>query len=260
MLKNNYHTHTSRCHHAVDEDEAYVLEAIRAGIETLGFSDHIPFLNGPESRIRMDISEMNGYLENIRYLRDKYADQIRILVGFEAEYIDDEIPFYQSLLNENKVDYLIFGNHLYEGYETSSQRIENAAQLQQYVDRAIAGMKSGLFQYLAHPDLFMVNIKDFDENCVKASEQLCQAALDLDMPIEFNCEGLRDHLNGHIFKNGTTLAYPHPQFWKIAAKMKNKVILGADAHASTAVNDKAIKEAIRQTKEFNLNMIDHLEI
>lgn len=260
MLINNYHTHTYRCHHAKDEDEAYVLEAIRVGMKTLGFSDHIPFFNGPASRIRMDITEMNEYLESITKLKNKYANQIQILIGFEAEYIDNEIPFYQSLLCDKKVDYLIFGNHLYEGYESSSQQIEIKEQLQHYVDRAIAGMKSGLFKYLAHPDLYMVNIKDFDDACTQAARQICQVAMDLDMPLEYNAEGLRDHLNGHIFRNGSTLAYPHPEFWKIVAEMKNKVIIGADAHASTSLSDRAIQEAIKQTKELKLNRIDHLEI
>ncbi len=260
MLKNNYHTHTMRCHHAIDEDESYVLEAIKANIQTLGFSDHIPFSNGPASRSRMTLNEMEDYLKSIRYLKEKYANQIRILVGFEAEYIEEEIPFYTSLLDEGKIDYLIFGNHLYKDYTTSAQCISNKKELNQYVERCIAGMKSGLYQYVAHPDLFMVNLKEFDEDCINASKRICQAALDLDIPLEFNCEGLRDHLKGRIFNNGTTFAYPHPGFWKIASQMKNKVILGADAHESKSLNDKAIKEAERLVKEYQLNMIDHLEI
>lgn len=260
MFENNYHTHTKRCHHAIDEDEAYVLEAIKANIKTLGFSDHIPFSKGPESRIRMKLNEMEEYISNIHDLKEKYANQIRILVGFEAEYIDDEIPFYQSLLDEGKVDYLILGNHFYKDYTLSSQRINNPEELNQYVERCIAGMKSGLFQYLAHPDLYMVNIKDFDEDCQIAAQRICQAALDLDMPLEFNCEGLRDHLKGRVFGNGTTTAYPHPEFWKIASQMKNKVILGADAHESKALNDEAIYEAKRLVKEYQLNIINQLDI
>lgn len=44
-ITNNYHTHTSRCGHAVGEDEEYVINAIKSGIKVLGFSDHVPFLD-----------------------------------------------------------------------------------------------------------------------------------------------------------------------------------------------------------------------
>ena len=39
----NYHTHTSRCGHAGGTDEEYVLAAIEAGWQVLGFSDHMPW-------------------------------------------------------------------------------------------------------------------------------------------------------------------------------------------------------------------------
>ena len=43
MNKNNYHTHTTRCMHAIGQDEEYVQAAIKAGIKKLGFSDHTPW-------------------------------------------------------------------------------------------------------------------------------------------------------------------------------------------------------------------------
>ena len=38
----NYHSHTSRCGHAVGTDEEYVKAAIAAGYQKMGFSDHAP--------------------------------------------------------------------------------------------------------------------------------------------------------------------------------------------------------------------------
>ena len=45
-MKTNYHTHTTRCMHAVGSDEAYVLSAIKGGFQILGFSDHTPWKYG----------------------------------------------------------------------------------------------------------------------------------------------------------------------------------------------------------------------
>lgn len=39
-MKTNYHTHTTRCMHAVGDDEDYVRSAIKGGFQELGFSDH----------------------------------------------------------------------------------------------------------------------------------------------------------------------------------------------------------------------------
>lgn len=36
-MKTNYHTHTTRCHHATGSDEDYVLSAIKGGYQELGF-------------------------------------------------------------------------------------------------------------------------------------------------------------------------------------------------------------------------------
>ena len=39
----NYHTHCYRCRHAHGGVMEYAEEAIRKGLTTLGFSDHLPF-------------------------------------------------------------------------------------------------------------------------------------------------------------------------------------------------------------------------
>ena len=43
ILRTNFHTHTTRCNHAVGEDRQYVEEAIKGGLKVLGFSDHSPY-------------------------------------------------------------------------------------------------------------------------------------------------------------------------------------------------------------------------
>ena len=80
MLKTNWHTHTSRCGHAVGTDEEYVLAAIQGGLKTLGFSDHAPYTE-PAARDRMDYEEYEEYKDSILSLKEKYKDQIDIHLG-----------------------------------------------------------------------------------------------------------------------------------------------------------------------------------
>ena len=42
-MKTNYHTHTYRCKHAMGNDERIVLNAIKADLDILGFSDPVSY-------------------------------------------------------------------------------------------------------------------------------------------------------------------------------------------------------------------------
>ena len=107
----NYHTHTRRCGHAVGTDEEYVVNAIKAGIKILGFSDHAPYKE-PNPSERMNYNQYGDYVASIEHLREKYKDQIKILLGLEIEYFPSQIEDLVSY--RNKMDYLILGQHMSE--------------------------------------------------------------------------------------------------------------------------------------------------
>ena len=66
----NYHTHTRRCGHAVGTEEEYVVNAIKAGIKILGFSDHAPYKE-PNPSERMNYNQYGDYVASIEHLREK---------------------------------------------------------------------------------------------------------------------------------------------------------------------------------------------
>ena len=108
----NYHTHTTRCHHAQGEDREYVEAAIRKGLKTLGFSDHAPYLFKDEkfwSAHRMETDLLHDYAESVRSLQKEYAKDIRILLGFELEYYPDLHKDEMAFLKSVKPDYIIMG-------------------------------------------------------------------------------------------------------------------------------------------------------
>ena len=71
-MKTNYHTHTTRCHHATGSDEEFVLSAIKGGYQEIGFSDHTPWKYHTNyiSDIRMLPEELPGYVESLRSLQE----------------------------------------------------------------------------------------------------------------------------------------------------------------------------------------------
>ena len=90
-MKANYHTHLELCGHAVGMTEDYVKVAIEEGFEVLGMSDHGPIkpeFMSPEdfeynwlSRQMTYEEFINIYLPDVKKVREKYRDKIKVLIG-----------------------------------------------------------------------------------------------------------------------------------------------------------------------------------
>ena len=235
-MKANYHTHTSRCGHASGRDEQYVLSAAACGFEELGFSDHVPwpyesgFVN---PGVRMPMKLMDDYLSSIRALKEKYAGKINILTGFECEYYPRYMNWLAEMKQEKQLDYLILGNHYDESDETGIYfgASRTAQDISRYVRSTIKGIETGLFSYLAHPDLFMRRYPKFDENCRAAAHDLCQACKENNLPLEYN---LHDR---YVCYTSRHTGYPHPDFFEIVQSYGVDVIIGVDAHEPEEIGD-----------------------
>ena len=142
-------------------DEEYVLAAIERGFDELGFSDHVPWPYQERIRASRRCACTSVRCRNIwtsvRALAEKYRGQIRILTGFECEYFPDYMGWLADMKAENGLDYLILGNHYDHDDEHGFYfgHTRTAEQIRRYVDSAVKGMETGMFAYLAHPDLFM---------------------------------------------------------------------------------------------------------
>ncbi len=157
-MLHNYHTHTSRCKHADGTEREYIEIAIQNGMKTLGFSDHAPYLfpfHDYYSTFRMEVDKLEEYADCIRTLAKEYAKDIRILCGFELEYYPDYHKEEMAFLNKVQPDYLILGQH-FIGNEITKHggvSLKDDYALVAYVTQALAGLATGDFLYLAHPDL-----------------------------------------------------------------------------------------------------------
>ena len=97
-MKEIFHVHTYRCKHGSDEkDEELIQCAISLGAEKIVFTDHVPFPENP-FRNRMDIEELDEYLETLFALKEKYQNQIDIKIGFEVEYLPKYLFHYHCQL------------------------------------------------------------------------------------------------------------------------------------------------------------------
>lgn len=223
----NLHTHTPRCRHARGSERDYIETALRAGMEVLGFSDHAPILfpDSYYSTMRMYPEQTADYVETLLRLREEYRGQIEIPIGFELEYYPDLFGPTLEFLSRFPVDYLILGQH-YLGNEVGSAYVasgtEDPALLRAYVDQCCAGLDTGRYTYLAHPDVFLFT----GDAAIYESEmeRLCRKALETDTPLELNLLGA-----------GTHRHYPDERFWAIAGRVGCAAVLGSDAHKPEAL-------------------------
>lgn len=220
----NYHTHTARCGHASGEDEDYVRCAIEAGIKHLGFSDHAPFIfpDGFESNWRVPLSKADDYVKSISKLRENYSDKVEINIGFEMEYYEEYFEKMLNIARKHGAEYLILGQHFIYGEHSrgigSVGPTDSEEHLSRYVDEVIAAMKTGVFSYVAHPDL--VCFTGDDEVYKRHISRLCYASKELNVPLEINMLGIR-------YKKH----YPAEKFWQIVGEVGAPVTIGFDSHA-----------------------------
>jgi histidinol-phosphatase (PHP family) len=85
-MRIDLHNHTILCNHATGTVDEYIQRAIELGIDEYGFSDHAPMNFDP--KYRMDISQKNLYENWVIDAREKYKNQIKILLGYEVDYLD----------------------------------------------------------------------------------------------------------------------------------------------------------------------------
>lgn len=228
MKRANYHTHTTRCKHAIGTEREYIETAIEAGLEVLGFSDHVPQpYDGFTSSIRMGMEELPNYIETLLSLKEEYKPHIEINIGFEAEYIPSLFDKLMSIMQDYPVDYYILGQHFLDEEKPENytgRKFQDRSRLQRYVDQVLEGLSTGKYAYLAHPDL----IYFVGDQAIYREEmgRLCRECCKMNIPLELNRLGLYSERS-----------YPSQEFFRIAAEEGNRVIIGYDAHEPAALMD-----------------------
>lgn len=225
----NFHTHTYLCKHAEGRPIDYVKEAEKFNCKALGFSDHCPYPDSSWAYCRMNKDEIDLYKSLVEEAAAEAA--FPVYFGFECEWHPHFKSWYNDYLKaEIKTDFLVLGSHWYDinGSLEYIPEINNKKEVFNYIDFTIEGMTTGIYNFLAHPDLFLSYIENVDADYLACSKALIQAAIDLNMPIEINGYGT---LKRMINRNGILeYIYPVTSFWEIARDMGAQIICNSDAH------------------------------
>lgn len=255
-MKSNFHTHYEICKHASGNMQMYVEEAIKCGMETLGFSEHVPVLNGLHTK-RMDQDDRFRYYADFQESKFKYGDRIALHLGYEMDYIPTEIQFQERLLQEHAVEYAILGHHyVYDGVGKFHSVFSSVSKemLGAYAKTLIEAIDLCMHMYVAHPDLIFLNYPIWDEDAVRAAHLICGHAKRRNIPLEINCNGFRKGMK--TYRDGRRYGYPNVHFWKIAKMYQNDVVFGLDAHNPMHMGDAAVEQALQMVNELDIQPIE----
>ena len=256
MKITNYHSHTYRCKHAQGDALDYVRTAFQEGASVYGISDHSPIPDGRYADVRMSIDELDSYEAAVRSAQAEFPE-IEVLLGMECEYFPEFHAFYEDeLLGRRDYDYLIGAGHYtpIEGsWRNSFTNMDHPKMLNAYSRHLIEIMETGLYAFIAHPDLFGCSNEFWNEDLTSCSRDILSAAEETRIPLEINGNGMRKE--PVQTSKGPRPQYPWPPFWELASEYDIRVVCNSDAHRPQDALA-SLEETLQLAKQFDLKIAD----
>jgi histidinol-phosphatase (PHP family) len=206
--------------------QGYVQKAIEVGVDVYGFSEHAPMKNF-EDGYRLKLEDKNYYENSVLDLKQKYSNDIEILLGYEVDFIVGDYLL-DEIVNAN-VDYLIGSVH-YLG----KWGFDNPEFISEYENRDIDTIweeyfvnvkkmaQSGKFDIVGHLDLIKV-FKYLPKKDIKLIAQECLKEIKKsNMVLEVNPAGLRKPVKEQ---------YPSKPLLELAYELDIPITFGSDAHS-----------------------------
>jgi histidinol-phosphatase (PHP family) len=243
----SYHSgHSGQfCRHAKGELAAVIERAIEAGFTHYGLSEHCPryraedlFPDEREFGAEALQTAFAQYAKHAFELRERYADRIEILVGFETERLppDDWAERMRQVRASAAFEYMVGSVHDVGGEfvdfkpELNAQLAERFGGIEalqiRYFDALTELVETLSPEVVGHIDL----VRKFDGPAARFSPRVYAH-------IERTLEAVRAHggvldVNCGAHRRGLSPVYPLPDILKRAREMGIAVTLGDDGHGA----------------------------
>lgn len=246
------HIHTSFCPHgSSDRLEAYVEEAIKLGRTEISFTEHFPLPKLPNEilnrkfALECSISEKDipPYLLEILMVQEKYDHKIKILKGFEVDYLEGCEEQIKALLNQYgtviedsilSTHFVLYKNRYYAiDYAWDVERLLNILPSEEmmyelYYQTLLKSVKADLGEYkpkrIGHPGLVTIFQHKWPVEYKNTAllEEIVFEIKERGYSIDLNVSGLR--------KPYCNVTYPSGQFLELFKKYNVPFVYGSDAH------------------------------
>ena len=217
----NYHTHSRWCGHAVGEIEDYIRTALSEGFEELAVTEHVPHRGDPD-RHRMPWADFLPFNRALNRAIEEYGDRISLLKGFECEYMPERMDDYRMFREEYGYGIMILGHHNVGPDHSIFMFARNKPDyaVRMYADEVCEGLETGFFDFLAHPELLLMNYAPgFDKESERSLRQIYACCEKLHIPVEINGAG---YVSGR--------PYPSAEALEMSKEYDLTYIINMDAH------------------------------
>jgi histidinol-phosphatase (PHP family) len=225
-MRVDLHNHTVLCNHAEGTTDEYIQRAIELGIDVYGFSEHAPMKNF-EDGYRLTIDKKEFYENSINELKEKYSKDIKILLGYEVDFIEGDYLL-DEIINSN-VDYLIGSVHYLGDWGFDNPEYIGAYKnkdidkiWEEYFHAINLMAKSGKFDTVGHMDLIKV-FNFLPKKDVKAfAKDALESIKKSGMAVEINAAGIRKPVKEQ---------YPSKSILELVYELDIPITFSSDAHS-----------------------------
>jgi histidinol-phosphatase (PHP family) len=206
---------------------------VAVGLQEIGFSDHNPMPRDGFDNWRMNLADLDAYVEKVEKARRDFP-QLTIKLALETDYLPGYEDWVRDLAARHPWDYMIGSVH----YVSEAWAIDDPQRVSEwkhrqpldvwtaYFERLAMAAESGLFEIIGHADLCKKFCFYPTEDCTPLFRRFLQAARKSGVCVELNTAGLRKDCRE---------IYPSPAIVRLAAELGVPISFGSDAHAPEEV-------------------------
>jgi histidinol-phosphatase (PHP family) len=124
MMFSDYHTHTFYSNHGHGHPCDIVALAVDRGLSALGFSEHFPLPDSftePSGNANMLWDQIDQYIKEVREAQMVWGHHIRILLGYEIDYLPAADDAMRINLMAYPADYHIGSVHFVDRFRSSQE-------------------------------------------------------------------------------------------------------------------------------------------
>jgi len=205
---------------------------------------------------------MAKFVKQIKAINNKYKGKLHIYFGYETEFNQPNRWYYERLARDPLPDYFIAGNHFYGdlfakdfAFVFTMKCTKSKKQLNELLENYHAAMSSGLYTWVAHPEIFLTSYRKWDKHSIAASKKIIEWAIKYKLPLGFN-------INWPASEFKDEWHYPCEHFWRLVAKTNIPVIVESDSHDLHTITKEWIDQGRKMAIAWGLkkNIIEDVKL